>query len=326
MRCLITVSPFGQDYSKGIARLKELGVETDWDKSIDGCADGRIVGEKCKDYDLIIAGSENWNAEAISQCKNLKCLVRYGVGIDAVDAGALTKAGVAFANIPGANSKGVADHAICLMMTAGREIACMSENLHKGIVKNPLVPQTTSATIGVIGTGNIGRTVIRYLSGMDVKFVAYDAFPNEEFAKQYHVTYMSLEEVLATADIVTLHCPLIPETKGMINKKTLALMKKSAVLVNTSRGGVVNSADLAEALRTHQIRGAALDVFEDEGGAEPMGKIFRDLDNAIITPHVASNTFDTVDAMMGACVDVIENFIKGQPIRTLLNPDYTKNI
>jgi len=325
MKCMITIDALGQDYSKGMARLEAMGIEAVWNSNVHNAADEDEVVRQCDGVDFVIASVEKWSEKALAACKSLKCIARYGVGFDSVDIPAATRLGVAVATIPGVNAKGVAEHAVCLMMCAARELDRVSGKLHQGVAAGRVVPQVTSGTIGVIGTGNIGKTVIRYLSGMDVTFLAYDAYPDAEFAKKYNVTYVELDELLARSDAVTIHCPLLPSTKGLINKEKLKLMKPTAILVNTSRGGMIVSEDLADALRNGVIRYAALDVFEDEGGEGVMGAAFRDLDNVVLTPHMASNTFKTLEDMLDACIDVIEAYVAGKPMRSLLNPDYAAN-
>ena len=325
MRCMITIDALGQDYAKGMTRLKGMGIEAVWNTEVHNASDEDEVIRHCDGMDFVIAGCENWGAKAISGCKTLKCIARYGVGFDSVNVPAATDNGVAVTTIPGVNARGVAEHAVCLMMCAARELDSVSAKLHRGVMDGRVVPQVTSGTIGVIGTGNIGKTVIRYLSGMDVSFLACDAYPDMEFAKQYNVSYVELDELLEKSDAVTIHCPLMPSTKGLINKDKLKLMKPSAILINTSRGGMIVSEDLANALRNGVIRYAALDVFEDEGGAQAMGGAFRDLPNVVLTPHMASNTFKTLEDMLDACIDSIEAYIQGTPIKSLLNPDYVAN-
>ena len=153
-------------------------------------------------------------------------------------------------------------------------------------------------------------------------FLAYDIYPDKELEKKYNVEYVSLETLLKESDAVTIHCPLMPSTRGLINRESLAMMKSSAVLVNTSRGGMIVTEDLVEALKNRVIRYAALDVFDDEGTSEAMGKAFRDLDNVIITPHSASSTFKTLADMLDGCIDAIEAFINDKPPASLLNPNY----
>jgi len=325
MKCMITIDQLGQDYTKGIERLEKMGIQTVWNYNVHNTSDDNEVIKHCDGMDFVIASCENWSEKAITVCKSLKCIARYGVGFDSVNIPAATKNGVAVTTIPGVNAKGVAEHAVCLMLCAARELDSVSAKLHNGIEAGHVVPQITAGTIGVVGTGNIGKTVIRYLSGMDVTFLAYDAYPDMEFAKKYNVKYVSLEELLANSDAVTLHCPLLPSTRGLINKDTLKLMKKSAILVNTSRGGMIVSEDLADALKNGVIRYAALDVFEDEGGSEAMGKTFRDVSNCLITPHMASNTFKTLEDMLDACIDSIDAYLNGKPFKSLLNPDYAAN-
>ena len=325
MKCIITIDKLGQDYSRGIARLEAMGIETVWDATVHNTLDDEEVIRHCNSADFVIASVENWSEKAIDTCKELKMIARYGVGFDSVNIKAATEHGVAVTTIPGVNSKGVAEHTVCLMMCAARELDRISAKLHKGIEDAHCVPQVTSGTIGIIGTGSIGKTVIRYLSGMDVTLLAYDAYPDEEFAKQYNVSYVTLDELLSRSDAVSLHCPLLPETRGLINKEKLAIMKPTAILINTSRGGMIVTDDLADALRNGVIRYAALDVFEDEGGAEAMGRAFRDLENVVLTPHMASNTFKTLEDMLDACIDSIEAYLNGAPMKSLLNPDYVNH-
>jgi len=172
-------------------------------------------------------------------------------------------------------------------------------------------------TLGVVGMGRIGARVAEYARFLHMR-VVYTSREIKPFSVAGHARRLPLTELLRTADVVTLHCPLTPETRYMINKETLALMKPTAFLINTARGRVVDSAALAAALETGRLAGAALDVFENE--PEVSGRL-KALDNVILTPHVGSNTLRTRNGMAEQCTLRIREALAGRRPQNLLNPE-----
>lgn len=328
-KCTITMVDQKQNYDAAIARLRDLGIEAVWKKEeIANSQDPRVVIEHCRDSSYIINGIEIWNREVIEACEKLELIVRYGVGYNAIDLDAATERGVAVAYLPGVNTTAVAEHAVMLMMAALRRVGAMTSMLHQGYFKeaNYLTPQFNGRTIGILGCGRIGKAVCKMLSGFDCRLLAYDVFEDHDFAEKYHVEYLPADELMRQSDIISVHVPVLPETVHIINRESISKMKDGVVIVNTSRGETVCSADLAAALKSGKVYAAGLDVFEGEGGHD-MHAPFMDLDQAVITPHVASSTFETYGAMIDKSVEIIDRFRKGEDLTGwLLNPGYREHL
>ena len=255
--------------------------------------------------------------------------MRHGVGYETVNIEDATKCGIPVAILPGANAEVVAELAVGLMLSVLREICKMNTLMHDK--RSAEAYYSTSSligkTVGVLGMGAIGRAVIRFLEPFHCKFLAYDLMPNMEFAKEHNVKVTSMEEVLSQSDIISVHLPMTPETKWTINKNTIELMKPEAIVINTSRGGLICSDDLAAALKAGRIKAAGLDVLENEAQRnEVMGHQFVGLENVVLTPHVASATFEAFRSMMDRAMEVIECYRAGKPIPGLLTPDYVNYI
>ena len=176
-------------------------------------------------------------------------------------------------------------------------------------------------TIGIIGLGAIGRCVALRAKGFQMKIVACDPYWPAEFAAENGIDQLSLDELLRVSDIVTIHAPLTPENKGLINARTMGLMKPSAILINASRGGIVNEADLYQALKSGRIAGAGLDVFEEE---PPHASPLLDLENLVLTPHTAAFTHEAMNKMSMGVVDQLIDFYHGKKPLHLVNPQVFK--
>lgn len=326
-KCAVTMGTQHQSYEKEFAKMRELGVEPTWfETEIDGSPDPEVVIRYCKGFDYVIAGAENWSRQVLEALKgDLKLLIRNGVGYDQVDVQAATELGIPVAIMPGANAPAVAELAVGLMLDVIRNVSKMNAMMHQGNSKDSYYATSSllGKTVGLLGFGNIAKNVVKLLHGFDCKFIAYDIFHDEAFAKQYGVTFGSVEDVLRESDVVSVHLPAMPETHWFINRDTLAMMKPSAILINTSRGALVCADDLAEALKEKRLAGAGLDVFEAErGDSRPMGHQFLGMDNVVLTPHVASATFEAYSMMMYRGIETIRCHMEGETIPGLLNPDY----
>ena len=325
--CALTMGTQQQSYDCEFAIMREMGIEPTWFQTEVGATqDPDIVIRYCKGFDFVITGGEIWNRKVFENLRDtLKLVIRYGVGYDTVDLKAATDCGIPVAILPGSNAGAVAEQAVSLMLNLIRQTGKMNALMHQGKSQEAYYATHSlwNKTIGLLGFGNIAKQVVRLLNGYDCTFLAYDIYRDEEFAKKYGVTFASMEEVLSQSDIVSVHMPSTPETHWTINKKTLSMMKPDAYLINTSRGGLVCSDDLAYALEKKAIAGAGLDVFEIErGDNRPMGYQFLDMENVILTPHVASATFEAYALMMQRSIEAIRCYLEGKPIPGLLNPDY----
>lgn len=238
----------------------------------------------------IVAGNDEITETVIAAgLPDLKIIARSGVGYNTIDIQGARHHGVAVTNTPGANNKSVADLALGLMLSLARAIPRLNGSLHNGCWEKSVGRELGEKTLGVIGTGNIGGEVIKRAKAFNMNIVAHDVYPRPELTEMYGVVYLPLREVLDQADFLTLHAPALPETTNMICKETLAFMKRTAYLINTSRGELVVEEDLYEALKRNAIAGAALDSF----CSEPLEQsCLFGLPNVILTPHIGASTIE----------------------------------
>ncbi|MCC6628237.1 MAG: phosphoglycerate dehydrogenase, partial [Chloroflexi bacterium] len=231
-----------------------------------------------------VASAEPYTRRVLAGAPDLRIIARVGVGYDAIDLAAATEHGVAVTTTPGTNEKAVADFAFGLLLTVARAIPANMAAVRAGRWQRVIGPDVAGATIGIVGLGLIGKEVARRARGFDMRILAYDVQRDEAFARATGVEYRDLDDVMAGADFVTVHVPLMRQTRHVIDAGRLAKMRPTAYLINTSRGGTVDETALLAALQAGQLAGAALDVFSAE---PPWGSPLLDLPNVIATPHVA---------------------------------------
>ncbi len=250
----------------------------------------------------------------------LKVVANYAVGVDNIDVEAAKGRNVLVTNTPGVLTDAVAEHAFTLLVSAAKSIVGADKYTREGKYKQwePkgfLGPQVSGKTLGIVGLGRIGSRLAQIAhSGLNMNILYYDVKRNEEFEEKLDAKYGQLDDVLKQADFVSVHVPLLPATRHLINAEKLSLMKKSAILINTSRGPVVDEKALIEALKSREIWGAALDVYENEPKLSPG---LAELPNVILTPHTASATFEARDAMSKIAA---ENIIAALEGKTPPNP------
>ncbi len=266
--------------------------------------------ELVKGVDAIIVRSKpKVTRKIIEAAEKLKVIGRAGVGIDNIDLEAAREKGIAVLNTPGAPSRSVAELAIGLMLAVARKIAFADRRMREGVwaKKQCMGFELRGKVLGIIGMGRIGREVARIAYyGFGMKIIYYDARGRmEDVEKELDAEYRELDDVLREADIVTLHVPLLPSTRHLINEERLKRMKSSAILINTARGGVVDTKALVKALSNGWITGAGLDVYEEE--PLPKDHPLTKFDNVVLTPHIGSTTNE---AQERAGVQIAEKIIE----------------
>lgn len=275
--------------------------------------------EKVKEADaLIVRSKTKVTREIIEAGKKLKVIGRAGVGVDNIDLESATKRGIVVVNAPEATSITVAEHTLGLMLALARKIPQANASLKSGKweKKKFLGVELRGKTLGVIGLGRIGTQVVKKAKAFEMKILAYDPYISKEKAEELGVKITSLEELLKNSDFITLHVPLTKQTKGMISKKELQLMKDGAYLINCARGGVIDERALYEALAIKKLAGAALDVFEKE---PPVGNPLLNLDNVVVTPHLGASTEEAQRlASMIVCEEVLK-VLRNEPPRNVVN-------
>lgn len=267
-----------------------------------------------------LAGSEPYTREVIAKAAaaGLKVIARAGVGYDAVDLEAATDYGVAVCFAPGTNQDAVAEHAFMLMLALVRKLREQDSEIRKGLWPRRAVGNLRGNTLGIVGLGRIGKAIAKRAIPFGLNVLATEIAPDLAFAAAHNVTLVPLEELLKRSDIVTLHVPKTPLTKYLIRRETLALMKPTALLLNTSRGGVVHEQDLYDALVAKRIAAAGLDVFEAEPpGANPLFT----LDNILLTAHTAGVDQQSRQDMARLPAHAIVKLLAGEwPADWVVNP------
>ena len=293
---------------------------------------------KFKDYEIISCFiNSQFSKEILDQLPKLKIIATRSTGFDHLDLNVCKAKGVLVANVPGYGSHTVAEYTFGLLICLVRKIYDAYHRVREtgnfdltGLKGRELF----NKTLGVIGTGRIGINVIKIANGFGMKVIAYDKYPNDELEQQLDFEYISFEELLKQADIITLHVPYNTETHHLLNKNNISLIKTGAYVINTSRGGVIETEALYQALKSGQIAGAALDVLEEEEGVKEeqellvkgkiaeseklktilLNHIFIDLDNVIVSPHNAFNTEEALESIVAMTIDNIDGYLKGKPI------------
>ncbi len=272
-----------------------------------------------KPYDAVLTLlTDHVDAEVLDACPTAKIFANYAIGTNNIDINEAKKRGVYVTNTPGGGADRVAEHAWALILALTCRVVESDEYMRRGKFNgwNPMIfhgMKLAGKTLGIIGTGRIGADVAhRAVNGFGMKLAYYDVKRNDELEKNYGATFcQTVEEVLKVADVVSIHVPLLPTTQHLINAERLAMMKKSAYLVNTSRGPVVDENALVSALKNGVIAGAGLDVFEFE---PKLAKGLAKLPNVVMTPHIASGTAEArLEMAMLSTTNIIQVMEGGVP-------------
>ena len=300
---------------KGAGILKDGGLNTDTRPGLTEDQLCEIIGQ----YDgLIVRSATKVTPKVIEAGRRLKVIGRAGVGVDNIDLKAATKAGVIVENTPLGNITSAAEHALALLFSSVRNIPRADRELRAGTWNRKLTGvELTNKTIGIVGMGKVGGIVAKVARALDMDILVFDPYLTEKKAEELAVKKCELDALLAASDFVTLHTPLTPETKNLINKDKFKLMKKSARLINAARGGIVNEADLYEALKSGQIAGAAFDVFEKEPLAAD--SLLKTLDNVVLTPHLGASTEEAQERVAEDIARQFVEFFRDGVIRNAVN-------
>ncbi len=301
----------------GPALLRGKGYEVDVSEK-----DGVLTREelvsalRAKEYDAVLCLlTDKINAEVYDAAPSVKIFANYAVGVDNIDIAEAKKRLIMVTNTPDVLTNTVAEHTFALLLSSAHRIAegdaFTRAGKYKGWAPELLLGTDLSKkTLGIIGLGRIGsRVAYHAVKGFGMRVLYYDIKRNEEFESEFGAEFREKpEDILREADFVSLHVPLLPTTRHLINAERLALMKKTAILVNTSRGPVIDEAALVGALKNKTIRAAALDVFENEPALAPG---LAELPNVVLTPHLASATEETRSAMSRVAAENIIAALEG---------------
>jgi D-3-phosphoglycerate dehydrogenase len=251
-------------------------------------------------------------------CRNLEMVSIWGTGTDNIDLNAAGRHGVTVTNTPGVNARAVAEHTLALMLALARKIPRIDREMRTGQWPREMLTQLLGKTLGVFGTGTIGARVIELARALGMTVLAWGLRGDAAHIERLGATATGKEELLRAADVVSLHLRLINETRGFLGRKEFAAMKRTALLINTARGALVEREALLDALRNGKIGGAALDVFHDE--PVKAGDPLLALDNVVLSPHNAGQTPEVIRDGLLRAVENIENYLQKHPTDVVVSP------
>ena len=285
--------------------------------------------EAVKDIDALYCTlNEKIDKELLDRAEKLRVVGTMSVGVDHIDVEYATSKGIYVVHTPGVLTETVADHAWALLLAAARRVAEADDMIRRGEWTIPWAPtmllghDVYGRVLGIVGLGRIGYAVAKRARGFDMKILYYDIVRRPEAERELGAEYTSLDDLLRRSDFVTIHVPLTPETRKLIGERELKLMKKTAILVNTARGPIVDQKALTKALSEGWIAAAGLDVFEKEP-IDPNDPLLR-LRNVVLTPHIGSASHDTRNKMAEMAAEGIVKVLKGEKPENLYNPDVIK--
>lgn len=317
MKVLITTVPFGASNRFPIEMLEQNEIEyliNPFNKKI---TEDELISV-IADIDVLIAGTEMISQKVMDAAPKLKLISRVGVGLDGVDLLETRKRGIKVSYTPEAPAPAVAELTIGLLITLLRNVQIANHQLHSGVWERHFGLRIAEATIGIIGLGRIGQRVLNRLQAFGTpRLLGNDLLPDPNIVRNHKLEWVDKETIYQEADAILVHTPLTPDTIGMISEAELKMMKKTTVLINTARGGIISEAALHQALKEKWIRGAAIDVFEKEPYDGPLNT----LPNCLLTSHMGSMSLDCRERMEIDATDEAVRFIKGMELRSEVPED-----
>jgi phosphoglycerate dehydrogenase-like enzyme len=315
-RVLVTWVEFDRDDPDSGRLLTDAGLTLEMAPKW-GARTPEEVGRLAAGSVAAIVSTDPFDREVFASAPSLRAICRVGVGTDSIDIGAASDAGVAVAITPGANADTTADHTVALLLAAIRRVVEHDASVRRGEWDRAgrLTPwELHGKTVGIIGLGEIGRRVAQRLAGFGVTMVAADPVAEPPAGLEL----MPIDKLLRSADVVSLHAPLVDETRGMIGSRELELMGPEAILVNTSRGGLVDEDALVDALERRTIRAAALDVFAEEPPTSPRLVGF---DNVVLSPHIGGLSDVSIQQMTRQAARNVLDILAGRATAAIVNPE-----
>lgn len=301
MKILVSPSSFGQCGEEPLKILKQNGYEVINNHYGRKLTEDEVI-ELASEAVGIVAGVEPLTKKVMDNMPSLKCISRVGVGMDSVDIDYAKQKGIIVVNTPDGPTRSVAELTIALTMDLLRGVSHADANIKKKIWKKEIGNLILNKTVGIFGLGRIGKETAKLFQGLEANVIAYDLYPDINYAADNDIKILDKEELFKQSDIITVHVPGNKDKTPVITKEDLSLMKQSAYLINISRGGVVDEEDLFNVLKEKRIAGAACDVFSKE----PYEGKLIELDNIILTPHLGSYA---EEAKLKMEIDAVNNLI-----------------
>jgi D-3-phosphoglycerate dehydrogenase len=269
-----------------------------------------VLARAIQDYDAIIAGSEPYPPDVIASSPRLKVLARAGVGFDAINLPTCDERRVVVATTPGCNHHSVAEHAIAMLMAVGRGFPALDQEVRRGEWNRNPYPRVWGRTLGLVGLGRIGQATAIRARGLGMNVLAYDPVPQQSFAQQHGITLVPLDTLITQSDFISLHLPVTAETRHMINDHSISTMKPGVVIINTSRGPLIDEPALIRGLQSGKVRAAGLDVFAVE--PLPTDSPLISMPNVFLSGHVAGLDNESHDATWEMAAHVILRLLRGE--------------
>jgi D-3-phosphoglycerate dehydrogenase len=273
-----------------------------------------------RDADAVLNCYAPMPASVIDQLERCKIIARYGIGVDTVDLAAATRKGIAVTNVPDYCVDEVSDHALALLLSWARKIVVANAAVHAGswqLADVTPVRRLRGQTLGLVGLGKIALRLAAKAQALGLRVIGTDPYVPAERVAPLGITATSLDDVLAESDFLSLHAPLTPDTRGMLNAAALAKMKPDALVINTARGPLIDGDALVDALASHRIGGAALDVVPVE--PLPAESPLRTFENVMLTPHMAYYSEQSLRDLQQEAVDEVVRALRGEPQKSLVN-------
>lgn len=306
MKVLVTSNSFGKYAKEPVEKLKDAGFEVVFNPYRRMMNEQELI-EQLQGVDAVILSTEKITKKVIDAAPSLKMISRYGVGLDNIDLAYCEEKNITVTVTKGGNSNAVAEFSVALMLAACKGIAASAHDAKSGIWKKNTGIDLEKKTIGVVGLGAIGKTVVKRLQGFDVTVLAYDVCYDETFVNRYKIKKASMEELVAKADVITLHIPAVNE-KPLLSEEQFSKMKEGVVIVNTARASLIDSDSLIRYIENGKVFAAALDVHENEPDYDMR---LCGYDNVILTPHNAAITKEATDqTSMMAVMNMLDYFGK----------------
>jgi len=299
-KILITPRSFAKYSNEPYAKLEKAGIEY-VNNPVGGILSKEEMLQHIKDFDGIIVGVDPLDKDVLS-AGNLKVVSKYGIGTDNIDLDYCKENDIDVTITKNANSEAVADYAFALVLAVARKVVEIDRKCREGDWGKNISSDVFGKKIGVVGLGAIGRGVVARAKGFSMEVLGYDVYKDEDYLKENNIRFASIDEMLKECDFISFHIPLTKDTKHIVNKENLATAKKSLIIINTARGGIINEDDLYDALKNNVITGAGLDVFEKE---PPTGSKLLELDNVVVGSHCAASSEGAVDTMSEMATDNI---------------------
>lgn len=309
MKVVVTARDFSEPGIDGSHILKDAGFEVkECGGEYGSGTSPEKVAELIGDADAAIVGLEPINDTVFTRCPKLKLLSRRGIGYDSLDLDAFRRHGAAAVRTTGTVEGAVAEHVMAYIMYFARRIDMQNASMHRGEWKRVMTYGAKNRTLGLIGFGGIGKEIARRAAGFGMNVLYNCRHPKKEWETEYAVSYAPIERIAAESDYISVNVPLTDETEGMVDRGLISSMKREAVLINIARSRVVDETALAQALLGGQIRGACIDVYDSEPCTD---SVFRDIENAVLTPHTANFTTENIKSMNELAAENIVRYFDG---------------